>query len=258
MEQTGTSSRLAEAVQSLAADVVSALRGGDRSGVLCAMAGPGAAGGMGLAAVRVLASDALLPQVLAAEPADPADLAAFAQALNAYPPAPNSSPASRWSHWAMTRTLAALDGEATAGAPTGTGSPGDSAAAVASVQSPEPDASWLEGDLSWQDLTRRLAVLAPLAVPGADCTPARAAAARTLDLSRGFVRAVRRRDWLQAAGAARWLALAPDLPPTLGLAGGLDFVQYMGGQDTRVLLHTDAARLTLTLTGTGAGAGAAA
>src|SRR3954454_16095015 len=84
MEQTGTSSRLTEAVQSLAADVVSALRGGDRSGVLCAMAGPGAAGGMGLAAVRVLASDALLPQVLAAEPADPADLAAFAQALNAY------------------------------------------------------------------------------------------------------------------------------------------------------------------------------
>ena len=239
MEQTGTSSRLTEAVQSLAADVVSALRSGDRSGVLCATAGPGGDGEVALAAVRILASDALLPQVLAAGPADPADLDVFGQAVRAFPPAPHSSPASCWSHWGMTRTLAALN------SPHGPGGAGEFTARPPQAAA-EPDGAWLEDGMSWQVLTRRLAVLAPLAVPGAGCGPARVAAARTLDLSRGFVRAVRRRDWLQAAGAARWLALAPDLPPTLALAGGLDFVQFMGGQDTRVLLHTDAARLMLT------------
>ncbi|MBY8882399.1 hypothetical protein [Actinacidiphila acidipaludis] len=248
MEQTGTSSRLTEAVQSLAADVVSALRSGDRSGVLCATAGPGADGDVALAAIRVLASDALLPQVLAAGPADPADLDVFGRAVRAFPPAPHSSPASCWSHWGMTRTLAALSRPHLPDLPGGPGTAGEPAARAGHRPGAgtEPDGAWLDDGMSWQDLTRRLAVLAPLAVPGSGCAPARTAAARTLDLARGFVRAVRRRDWLQAAGAARWLALAPDVPASLGLAGGLDFVQYMGGQDTRVLLHTDAARLMLT------------
>lgn len=71
----------------------------------------------------------------------------------------------------------------------------------------------------------------------------RAAANRAVDLSRGFVRAVRRRDWLQAAGAGRWLAAIGGEPATLGLERGLDFVELMGGHDPRVTLHVRAARL---------------
>ena len=80
----------------------------------------------------------------------------------------------------------------------------------------EPEAAWLE-DAPWQFLTHQLAVLAPLALPGEDCAVARVARRRPVDVARGFVRAVRRRDWLQAAGAGRWLVLLDEVPQTLGL-----------------------------------------
>lgn len=106
----------------------------------------------------------------------------------------------------------------------------------------EPDAAWLE-NAPWQSFTHQLSVLAPLAVPAAPSAVQRAAADRTVDLARGFVRAVRRRDWLQAAGAGRWLAAIGGEPATLGLERGLDFVELMGGHDPRVTLHVRAARL---------------
>lgn len=106
----------------------------------------------------------------------------------------------------------------------------------------EPETAWME-DASWQSLTRQLAGLAALAVPGTDCAVARKAQERPADVARGFVRAVRRRDWLQAAGAGRWLSVLTDVPPTLGLDTGLDFVMHMGGADARVALHVHAARL---------------
>ncbi len=106
----------------------------------------------------------------------------------------------------------------------------------------EPDAAWLV-EAPWQAFTHQLSVLAPLAVPAAPSAVQRAAAGRTVDLARGFVRAVRRRDWLQAAGAGRWLAALGDAPATLGLDSGLDFVEQMGGHDPRVALHVRAARL---------------
>jgi hypothetical protein len=71
---------------------------------------------------------------------------------------------------------------------------------------------------------------------------ARAARSRPVDVARGFVRAVRRRDWQQAAGAGRWLTLLDGVPDTLGLDGGLDFVELMGGSDPRVALQVAAAR----------------
>lgn len=106
----------------------------------------------------------------------------------------------------------------------------------------EPDIAWLE-QAGWQALTHQLSVLAPLAVPAASSAVNRAAGRRTVDVARGFVRAVRRRDWLQAAGAGRWLATLDGVPDTLGLDAGLDFVQLMAGQDPRVALHLRAARL---------------
>lgn len=72
---------------------------------------------------------------------------------------------------------------------------------------------------------------------------ARAARRRPVDVARGFVRAVRRRDWQQAAGAGRWLTVLDGVPDTLGLETGLDFVELMGGSDPRVTLQVQAARV---------------
>ncbi|NJP49684.1 hypothetical protein HCJ93_06245 [Streptomyces sp. SBST2-5] len=222
MEQSGTSTLLQGAVQDLASSVVSALRSGDHTHVL--PAGTEEAGDVTLAAVRVLGADALLPGTLLRTPPDPAGLAVFRKAVEAYPPRADAAPTVRWSHWAMARALHRAD-------PSGTFERPD-----------EPGTGWLDG-ASWQFLTHQLAVLAPLALPGEDDGVTRAAGRRTVDVARGFVRAVRRRDWRQAAGAGRWLTLLPGVPETLGLRAGLEFVELMGGQDPQVALQLEAARL---------------
>ena len=222
MEQSGTSTRLQAAVQDLASGVVSALRGGGHAHVVPPVGTDGEAGDLALAAVRVLGADALLPGLLSRTAPDPAELAVFRKAVEAYPPRADAAPTVRLSHWAMARTLRRAD--------------------PSSAEPPdEPDTAWLDG-ATWQVLTHQLAVLAPLALPGEDCAVSRLAAGRPVDVARGFVRAVRRRDWRQAAGAGRWLTLLPGVPDTVGLESGLDFVELMGGQDPLVALQVQAAR----------------
>lgn len=228
MEQSGTSTRLQAAVQDLACGVVSALRGGGHPHVVPPGA-DGEAGDLALAAVRVLGADALLPGVLLGTPPDPAEVAVFRKAVEAYPPRADAAPTVRWSHWGMARVLRRLDPSFLPG-PSG-----------------EPDTGWLDG-AGWQYLTHQLAVLAPLALPAEECAVGALAARRPVDVARGFVRAVRRRDWRQAAGAGRWLTLLPGVPDTVGLEAGLDFVELMGGQDPLVALQVQAARTA----GTGA------
>ncbi|MEV6963291.1 hypothetical protein AB0M97_29870 [Streptomyces sp. NPDC051207] len=224
MEQSGTSALLQGAVRDLASDVVSALRSGDHVRV-SGTTTDGESAGLGLAALRVLGADALLPEVLLRRPPDPRLMTAFRNAVEGFPPAADAAPTVVWSHWAMARTLRRL------GAPV--------------ADDAEPGASWLDA-CSWQRLTHQLAVLASLALPGEDCAVVRAARNRPVDVARGFVRAVRRRDWRQAAGAGRWLTLLPDVPDTLGLDTGLDFVALMGGEDPRVALQVRAAQLMRT------------
>lgn len=224
MEQPGTS-RLTEAVQELASQVVSALRSGDHFVAFRSASPPAGDEDLALAATRVLGADAMLPALLPGRTAAPDDLAGFEKAVVGFPPAPDAAPTTRWSHWAMTRTLTRLGGSAA-------GHAGEA----------EPDAAWLDG-VPWQQLSHQLAVLGALALPGPSCAVSRAAAARPLDAARGFVRAVRRRDWLQAAAAGRWLVLLDGVPDSLGLDAGLEFVGQMGGTDARVLLHLEAARL---------------
>lgn len=223
MEQSGTTP-LQGAVQDLASSVVSALRGGDHARAAAPEAADGEAGGLALAAVRVLGADALLPSTLLHAPPLPEELAVFRKAVEAYPPRADAAPTVTWSHWAMRHTLRRLDRGHTDG------------------PDAEPDAAWLDG-ATWQFLTHQLAVLAALALPGEECAVARTAARRPVDVARGFVRAVRRRDWRQAAGAGRWLALLDGVPVTLGLESGLEFVELMGGQDPVVALQVGAARL---------------
>ncbi|MYS90981.1 MULTISPECIES: hypothetical protein [Streptomyces] len=227
MEQSGTSSLLQDAVRELASGVVSALRSGDHARAPGPAVADTEAEGLTLAAVRVLGADALLPSTLLHAPPPPGELAVFRKAVEAYPPGAGAAPTVRWSHWAMRRTLRRLDPDHADG------------------PDEEPDAAWLRGT-TWQVLTHQLAVLAALALPGEECAVARAAGQRPVDVARGFVRAVRRRDWRQAAGAGRWLTLLDGVPRTLGLDNGLDFVELMGGQDPLVALQVRAARLTRT------------
>ncbi|MFH8976173.1 hypothetical protein [Streptomyces sp. NPDC017890] len=228
MEQSSTSALLQGAVLDLASDVVSALRGGDHVRAGGAPAGSGEGEGVAVAAVRVLGADTLLPTTLLRLPPEPGRLAAFKDAVTAHPPRGDAAPTVVWSHWAMARALRRLEEPLTHPLDDDPGT--------------EPGAGWLD-DAGWQYLTHQLAVLAPLALPGEECAVARAARRRPVDVARGFVRAVRRRDWQQAAGAGRWLTLLDGVPDTLGLEAGLDFVRLMGGSDPRVALQLEAARL---------------
>ncbi|MEU4142420.1 hypothetical protein [Streptomyces parvulus] len=228
MEQSSTSALLQGTVLDLASDVVSALRSGDHVRAGSTLTTGGAGEGVARAAVRVLGADTLLPAVLLRVPPDPGQLAVFKDAVTAHPPRPDAAPTVVWSHWAMARALRRLD---------------QPVAGTAAVEpGAEPGADWLDR-AGWQVLTHQLAVLAPLALPGEECAVTRVARRRPVDVARGFVRAVRRRDWQQAAGAGRWLTLLDGVPQTLGLEAGLDFVRLMGGSDPRVALQLEAARL---------------
>ncbi|WP_411082622.1 hypothetical protein [Streptomyces sp. cmx-18-6] len=233
MDQTHASSPLAGAVHDLAAEVVLALRSGDHLATVCGAAGIDEENRTGIAAVRVIGADLLLPSVLYERHPHPGDVAVLDRAVREFPPKPDAPAATAWSHWHMISTLHRMASPA----------PGTSGAfAEPSGTFAEPDADWLEA-APWQSFTHQLSVLAPLAVPAAPSAVRRVAVTRAVDLSRGFVRAVRRRDWLQAAGAGRWLAAIGGEPATLGLERGLDFVELMGGHDPRVALHVRAARL---------------
>ncbi|MEX3100806.1 hypothetical protein [Streptomyces sp. ST1020] len=142
------------------------------------------------------------------------------QALAAYPPTAGSA-VSAWSHHGLAESARAL-------------LPGAWPAAG------DPDTGWTERE-PWPRLSHQVSQLAALAVPGLAPGLEERLAARAVDLSRGFVRAVRRRDWLQAAGVGRWLARLPGVPDSLGLAAGLVFVGRWGAADPRVVLQVEAA-----------------
>lgn len=227
MEQSGTSALLQGVVQDLASGVASALRGGGHAPFPGEALRDGPGEGVVLAAVRVLGADLLLPYALFGTPPTTGEVTALRTAVEAFPPRPGAAPNVAWSHWGMVHALRRLD------------------PAFPEPPYGEPDTAWLRDD-PWQSLTHRLAVVAALAVPGADSAVGDGAQQRVVDVSRGFVRAVRRRDWGQAAGAGRWLALLRDVPETLGLDAGLDFVELMGGGDACVALQVGAARLMRT------------
>ncbi|MFD6420602.1 hypothetical protein [Streptomyces sp. NPDC060198] len=232
MNQSSASSRLSDAVHDLANEVVLALRSGGHLATVCGAAGIHEDDRTGIAAVRVIGADLLLPSVLYGQNPHPGDVAVFHRAVRDFPPRPDASPSTAWSHWAMLSTLHRV-------APSTTG---PLTAGVPALD--EPGLAGLD-DAPWQTLSHQVSLLAPLAVPAAASSVARIARGRVTDLARGFVRAVRRRDWLQASGTGRWLAALGGEPPTLGLGRGLDFVELMGGQDPRVALNVRAARLMI-------------
>ncbi|WP_169808751.1 S8 family serine peptidase [Microtetraspora niveoalba] len=100
-------------------------------------------------------------------------------------------------------------------------------------------------NLAWPQLTAHLADLADQAEPGARPALLALVRQRVLDVARGFVRAVMQRDYRQAAGAARWLALSGMAPHTLGLETGIDFLAQRTPHDPQAVHHLQAARALL-------------
>ncbi|MGW7051814.1 hypothetical protein [Streptomyces sp. NPDC054887] len=216
---------LSAVVADAANGVVLALRGGGDPYALSALLRQGDA--LASAAIRVLGADALAPYALdhRAAPGGENDEAVVREALAAYPPGPGASAVSVWSYRGLVEASHAF-------LPGGAGR---------FPPAPRATAAWV-GDDPWPKLSHRVSQLAALALPGLAQDLADALAPRTDDLARGFVRAVRRRDWLQSAGLGRWLARLPGVPPTLGLDTGLAFVRQMSDGDPRVALHVVAAR----------------
>ncbi|WP_079190013.1 hypothetical protein [Actinacidiphila paucisporea] len=199
-----------------------------------------------LAAVRVLGADVLAPYALRGDPArGSTDRQVVRRALAAYPPGADASDVSLWSYRGLVEASRAflpetgadgVDGADGGGRDGEGGEPG-----AERPPEPRPGDAWVQTD-PWPALAHRASQLAALSLPSLAPALAVGLAARTDDLARGFVRAVRRRDWLQAAGVGRWLVRAPDVPDSLGLAAGLVFVRRMSGSDPRVVLHTTAAQ----------------
>ncbi|WP_369199801.1 hypothetical protein [Streptomyces sp. PU-14G] len=224
-EQAPAAAALSAVIADAACEIALALRGeGDPYALTRTLRQDDA---LAPAAVRVLGADALAPYAVPSHPgpdgAGAADAAMVQETLAAFPP-DGASAVSGWSYRGLLeagRTL--LPGHAAHWSPP-----------------PEPAGDWLETD-PWPRLSHRVSQLASMALPGLAPTLTARLAERTDDLARGFVRAVRRRDWLQSAGLGRWLAGLPHPPPTLGLDSGLRFVEQMSG-DPRVAVHVAAAR----------------
>lgn len=178
-----------------------------------------------LAALRVLGADALAPYALDHRVCPGGDdEMVVRQALTAYPPGTDASEVSVWSYRGLV--------EASHSYLSGGAEPWP--------QPPQAAAGWVTAD-PWPKLAHRVSQLAALALPGLAPGLADDLATRTDDLARGFVRAVRRRDWLQAAGVGRWLSRLPKVPQTLGLDAGLAFVRQMSDGEPRVAVHVAAA-----------------
>ncbi|MEG9517343.1 hypothetical protein LZ318_27145 [Saccharopolyspora indica] len=204
---------------------MSVLRGGHHCGVLEPAAGTGEPDPLVVGAVRVLGADVLSPRAFRGIAPTAGDLD-LVRAAARHRSAEGTSMPLAWMHWGLRTALHAAEGGRGIAAPLG-----------------EPESAWV-ATVSWPVLTHRLAQLASLAAPGLRCGLTAQASLRVRDLARGFARAVRRGDWLQAAGAGRWLAALDGVPVSLELARGMEFVERFGAADeARVRLHVQAARL---------------
>lgn len=226
-DQAQGAASLSVVISDAATEIALALRGGGDSFALSRVLRP--EDPLAHAAVRVLGADALAPYRLAGHRPLPEDALLVDRALDAFPPEAGSSAVSLWSYHGLAHAAGSL-------LPDG-GGRGPAAPRADAL----PDTGWVREE-PWPRLAHLSAQLAALAVPTGATPLADALRSRTEDLARGFVRAVRRRDWLQAAGLGRWLTVLPDTPQTLALDRGLDFVRLMSAADPRVQLQVAAAK----------------
>lgn len=164
----------------------------------------------GLAAVRVLGSDALAPFIAAGHQLSPEDAEVVGISIRTFPlPEPDLSahPNDEADHASLVRLLRQW---ATGEVLTRLGHPGFASSYPSGVGA---GFGRERGWLAWAEI---LAQLSPVALPGLDSTLHADVRRYRLDVARGVTRSMLRRDHLTAARLARWLAVcgrAPMDPP---------------------------------------------
>jgi hypothetical protein len=233
MSQTDSvpSAEYGAAVESLAVRLLAALRGtGDFPGLAAHVDGA-ADTKAALAAVRVLGPDVFAPALLASVRFGPDDRDVVHESLSVFPSAPDDPPEVA----CLTQATTALLIRFGAGA-TGIPEPaeGDAAPALPEIT-------------HWRAWAQRIALLAPMALPGLDGPVVRDAGNRGLALKRGLVRAMLRRDYPTVARLTRWAALVQSRQgalPGLDIEPVVEHLELCGAVGARTVLDTEiAARL---------------
>ncbi|MGW4895774.1 hypothetical protein ACWEQL_26465 [Kitasatospora sp. NPDC004240] len=212
--ETSLRDEYAAAVERVAGRTLDALRGVGGTGALADDPAPGSSRKPLLAAVRVLGPDLLAPRLLAGREPDGPTALLLAEAREAFPAPAHPAPAYPPPLEPPTLGPAVLE-PAVLEPPAVEAA--DSAAQVAAWQDwatghllghPVPPPEPVPGPrpYAWQEWSVRMARLSALALPGLDGPVHRTARAHTLDLSRGAVRSMLRRDHRMAARLTRWLA----------------------------------------------------
>lgn len=217
----------AAAVAALAGSVVRALTGGGDAFRLADQLTTSDSGKAGLAAVRVLGSDALAPFVLGGHRFSDEDAEVVAASIRTFPrpePVHDTTPVRALRDWATGQVLTRLG--------------------VVEFAHSYPVDGRISREQGWVAWTGMLGRLAPLAFPGLDCSVHVDARRYRLDLARGVTRAVLRRDYVTAARLARWLAVRGDAPmaPPFPLVPVLRHLELVADPDTRLLLEIILAR----------------
>ncbi|WP_157163016.1 hypothetical protein [Actinoalloteichus spitiensis] len=216
------------AVDALAASVVRAFRGADDTYRISDHVGLLPDRRAELAALRVLGVDALTPFLVRNRPVLADDLAVFDEVVTVFPSDSTrvtTSVVRRLRHWFLEEVLTELTG-----AGKGTAYPRSADELAPNDGTP------------WQPWSVFMAQVSTMALPGWVTPVHLAASRRTEDLARGAARALLRGDPYTAARLARWLALQPDVPPELGLAGLLEHVDLLAARDPRTQLEVAVAQ----------------
>ncbi|CAL9675467.1 hypothetical protein SUDANB95_07808 [Actinosynnema sp. ALI-1.44] len=184
---------LAGAADVLAGQVVDALRGRERPG-LVRHADSADDRTLVLGAVRLVGADLFAPHLLADHLLDPGDVEVVSDSFACFPvvrePASHEQHVTAWRDWATATALLRL----------------------ADPCEPDPcppgDVTAVLGDASaWQTWSVHVAQLAPLALPGLGGPVVAAVFDHAEALGRGVTRSVLRRDYATAVRLARWVAL---------------------------------------------------
>ncbi|MFD5318895.1 hypothetical protein [Streptomyces sp. NPDC127098] len=182
----------------------------------------------GLAAVRVLGADVLVPFLLTGQPLRQDEASLVRAAVRAFPaPRSHGPEGALWGvrDAALAAALARLGVDAA-------GWEGLAAAGPPSRLAP-----------GWVTLAADLVRLSTAAHPLLAPELTRRLGDRRLDVERGLVRAVLRRDLLSAARLSRWLlALSPTGAGPVALPPILDLLEAVGADDPRVRFETAIAR----------------
>ncbi|ONI87798.1 hypothetical protein ALI22I_20975 [Saccharothrix sp. ALI-22-I] len=188
-----------------------------------------------LGAVRLVGADVFAPHLLLSRPLAGRDVAVVADSFAYFPavgePDTHERRVTAWRDWATATVLTRLAGtgpdEAVVFAP-----PPDTASAVLGPAD------------AWQQWSVHVAQLSPLALPEVGGPVVEAVGREGKALARGAVRAVLRRDYVNAARLARWVALLSHSGTRLPLDPVLlvEQIRLHGGTGPRLLLDLAVAR----------------